>query len=49
MHPSPCSADISPPASTSADPQPSQSAGRAYQAVTVAVMLWLLASLWLFW
>ncbi len=49
MHPSPCSADISPPASANADSQPSESAGRAYQAVTIVAMLWLLASVWLFW
>jgi hypothetical protein len=37
-----------PPAATSDLPQPNLSAERAYQGLTIAFMLLLLASLWLF-
>ncbi|MGB7267762.1 MAG: hypothetical protein WBC92_19750 [Terracidiphilus sp.] len=49
MHPSPCSANISPPEPAVATAQPNETAGRAYQAVTIIAMLLLLGSLGLFW
>ena len=37
-----------PPAATPNTPQPSLWAERAYQVLTIAAMLWILGSLWLF-
>jgi len=48
MHPSPQSAEIPPRASEPGLPRTSASAERAYQGLTIAFMLLLLASLWLF-
>ncbi len=49
MHPSPCNAIPSPPTHTSGSPQPNQLTERAYQGLTIAAMLLLLASLLSFW
>lgn len=49
MGPSPHSATTSPSASSGSDQGANQLAGRAYQTVTIAAMVLLLASLWLFW
>jgi hypothetical protein len=48
MSSSPLPAPTSPPASTSAVQQRKQQADWAYQGLTIAAMLLLLASLWLF-
>jgi hypothetical protein len=48
MNPSPLPATTSPPASAPAASQPSRLAGRVYQGLTIAAMLVLLWSLWLF-
>ncbi|MDR3799056.1 MAG: hypothetical protein P4K93_12935 [Terracidiphilus sp.] len=45
---SPLSASTTPPAATPNTPQPSLWAERAYQVLTIAAMLWILGSLWLF-
>jgi hypothetical protein len=45
---SPQSAASMPPAATTEIPQPSPWAERTYQILTVAAMLWILGSLWLF-
>jgi len=49
MHPSPCSTSTAPPSHTAADPKTNRLADRAYQGWTIAAMLVLLATLWLFW
>jgi hypothetical protein len=49
MHPAPCSTSGAPPDHAAADPKISRSADRAYQGWTIAAMLLLLATLWLFW
>ena len=48
MHTSPQSAPTSPPASPNGNQRSSLSADRAYQSMTIAAMLLLLGSLWLF-
>ena len=45
---SPQSASSMPPAATPNIPQPSLWAERAYQVLTIAAVLWILGSLWLF-
>jgi hypothetical protein len=49
MHSSPSHAFTSPPAQTSATAQPNLLAERAYQGLTIAAMLVILASLLSFW
>lgn len=49
MHPSPSHAFTSPPTHTSVSAQPNLLAERAYQGLTIAAMLVLLASLLSFW
>jgi hypothetical protein len=44
-----CSTSSAPPGQSAADPKVSPLADRAYQGWTVAAMLLLLATLWLFW
>lgn len=48
MQPFPCSVNTSPPPSTSADAQRNQVTERAYQGLTIAAMLLLVYSVWLF-
>jgi len=48
MHTSPQSVSNTPSAATSGNPQPSPYAERIYQGLTIAFMLLLLGSLWLF-
>jgi hypothetical protein len=48
MYTSPQSASSTPPAATPNMPQPSLWAERTYQGLTIAAMLWILGSLWLF-
>jgi hypothetical protein len=48
MRTSPQPASITPSAVTRNIPQPSLWAERTYQGLTVAAMLWILGSLWLF-
>jgi hypothetical protein len=48
MHPSPQSVANTPPTAAPNSPQPSLSAERVYQGLTIAFMLLLLGSLWLF-
>lgn len=48
MRTSPQSAAKAPPASIPSNPVPSLWAERAYQGLTIAAMLWILGSLWLF-
>jgi hypothetical protein len=48
MRTSPQSAFSTPHAATANTPQPSLWAERTYQGLTIAAMLWILGSLWLF-
>jgi hypothetical protein len=48
MHTSPQSVSDTPPPATPDSPQPSPYAERIYQGLTIAFMLLLLGSLWLF-
>ena len=48
MRTPPQPASNTPPAAAANIPQPSLYAERAYQGMTIAAMLWLLGSLWLF-
>jgi hypothetical protein len=49
MHTSPVVVPGSPPASPQNAPQSMERAERAYQGLTIAAMILLLASLWLIW
>ncbi|MGO8758591.1 MAG: hypothetical protein ACLQG3_10745 [Terracidiphilus sp.] len=48
MNPSPLAVPTSPPASARSASPPSRLAGRVYQVLTIAAMLVLLWSIWLF-
>jgi hypothetical protein len=48
MRTSPQAASSTPSAATRSIPQPSLWAERTYQGLTIAAMLWILGSLWLF-
>ena len=48
MYTSPQSAYSTPPEATSNIPQASRWAERTYQGLTIAAVLWILGSLWLF-